>query len=172
MFLAVMLLSAILFVDDASAHTLFVKPEYFVVEPQDMVAVSLIDGTFLKSENRLRKSTAAVEIIGPGDVEHDFANDDWVSVDKMSVLSARFAEPGNYLIGATTRPRKVSLDPETFNYYLRYEGLFEQKEEREKLGETETAAVEQYTKFAKAIVYKSVYARGRRQIQGHGSQGR
>jgi uncharacterized GH25 family protein len=35
---------------------------------------------------------------------------------------------------------------------LRYEGLYEQKEEREQLGETDTAAVEQFTKFAKALV--------------------
>lgn len=151
--LPMLLLAAILFADGALAHTLFVKPENFVVDPQTRVSVNLINGTFLKSESRVTKSMAqSVEIVGPGGDEQDFANDDWVSADKMSVLSAEFPEPGNYLIGVTTRPRKVSLDSETFNYYLRYEGLLEQKDEREKLGETETAAVEQYTKFAKTIV--------------------
>ncbi|NIL95429.1 MAG: DUF4198 domain-containing protein [Woeseiaceae bacterium] len=137
----------------ASAHTLFIKPDTFAVEPQAMMSINLVNGTFIKSESRLRKPMArSVDIVGPGGTEHDLANDDWVSDGKVSVLSAQFSEPGNYVIGVSTRPRKVSLDPETFNRYLRYEGLFDQKEEREGLEETGVGVVERYTKFAKAIV--------------------
>jgi uncharacterized GH25 family protein len=148
-----LLLSVVLLGGSASAHTLFVKPDPFVTDPQTMMEVNVINGTFLESANRVTRSMAkSADIIGPGDAELDFANDDWVSTRKMSVLSAEFDAPGNYLIGVSTRPSKVTLDADTFNYYLRYEGLFDQKDEREKLDETGVAVVEQYEKFAKAIV--------------------
>lgn len=151
-----MRLLAILFIafcGTAAAHTLFVKPGMFVAEPGTLLEIKLINGTFLASENRVTRAMArSVDIIGPGNNEHELASDDWVSIDNMSVLSAAFAEPGNYVVAVSTKPRKVTLDADTFNFYLRYEGLNDQRDEREALGEAATAAVEQYTKFAKAIV--------------------
>ena len=137
----------------ASAHTLFVKPDTMITTPQEIMEVNIINGTFLESENRIKKSTASsAEIFGPGGEQLDFADGDWLSVDKMSVLRARFPEPGNYIIAVTTFPQKITITPEDFNFYLRYEGLKEQQEEREELGEAETEVVERYQKFAKALV--------------------
>jgi uncharacterized GH25 family protein len=150
---SMLLSSALCLAGLASAHTLFIKPDSFIVEPNQPISVSVINGTFLKSENRIKEPmTRSAEIIGPGGAEYDFASDDWVSVGKTSVLSAQFADPGNYIIAITTQPQKVTLDADTFNYYLRFEGLVEQKDEREKLGESDFEVVETYRKFAKAIV--------------------
>ena len=148
-----LIFSVALLVGTASAHTLFVKPDTFIVGLQETMHINVINGTFLKSENRVRKDMVkSAEIIGPGNKQHEFADDDWLSVDKTSVLRAQFDEAGNYIIAIETRPRKISLDPDEFNFYLRYEGLQEQQENRIELGEAETAVVEKYTKFAKAIV--------------------
>lgn len=152
-FFCAILFSGALMSGGASAHTLFIKPDTFIVDVQETMNVNVINGTFLKSENRIKQSMVrSTGIFGPGDTEYGFADDDWVSVDQMSVLRARFENPGNYVIAMETRPQKLSQDPEEFNYYLRYEGLYDQRDEREQLGEVETAVVEKYTKFAKAIV--------------------
>ena len=151
--LSVLLVSSLGLVASASAHTLFVKPDSFTVEPDEEMSINIINGTFLKSENRIKKSMASsAEIIGPGNEEFDFADDDWVSVDKMSVLRAEFDEPGNYIIAVTNRQQKISLDAETFNRYLYHEGLYDQKAEREELGEVDIEVVEKYQKYAKALV--------------------
>ena len=151
--LAILLAATCLLAGGASAHTLFIKPDPFVTSPGETIKVNVINGTFLKSENRIKKSAASsAGIFGPGGEELDFADDDWVSVDKMSVLRARFPEPGNYIVAITNYLQKITLDAESFNHYLRYEGLLEQQEEREKLEETGIEVVEKYQKFAKALV--------------------
>lgn len=137
----------------ASAHTLFVKPDPFVTSPEETIEVNVINGTFLKSENRIKKSMASsAEIFGPGGDKLEFADDDWISVDKMSVLRARFPESGNYIIAVSNYPQKITMEPDDFNFYLRYEGLIEQHAERKELGEAGVEVVEKYRKYAKALV--------------------
>lgn len=141
------------FAGSALAHTLFVKPDPFVTAPQEQIEVNVINGTFIKSENRIKKSMASsAAIFGPGGEELEFADEDWISVDKMSVLRARFPEPGNYIIAVSNYPQKITIEPDNFNFYLRYEGLIEQHAEREALGEAGIEVVEKYRKYAKALV--------------------
>ena len=136
-----------------SAHTMFLKPGSAVAEPGETIDVFVINGTFLESENRIRKASARSSgVYGPDGKELEFADRSWERDGKMSILRATLAEPGNYIIGLSNYPQKVTLDGDEFNYYLRYEGLLDQIDEREDLGESGTEVVEEYQKFAKALV--------------------
>lgn len=61
-------------------------------------------------------------------------------------------QPGIYTLALETRPRRVRLNADDFQDYLEEEGLSVALELREELGETEQAAVERYTKWAKTYV--------------------
>jgi uncharacterized GH25 family protein len=148
-----LLLFALLVGSEAVAHTLFINPDSFTVEPGSTLTVKLIDGTFVTSESRLQQSSIrAAEIIGPNESSRDLSDEELSYSGKMTLIGAEFESPGTYLIGVSTRPRKIVLEPDMFNFYLRYEGLFDEQQERVELEESNVAVVEKYSKFAKALV--------------------
>ena len=111
------------------------------------------DGTFVTSESRLSKSSIrSAAIFGPNAIEIDLDGQNLMYSGKETLLKASLDEPGTYVIAASTRARKVVLDAESFNFYLRYEGLSDEQRERAELEEANADAVERYSKFAKAIV--------------------
>jgi Domain of unknown function (DUF4198) len=59
---------------------------------------------------------------------------------------------GVYVVALGTRPRRVRLQAEDFEDYLDEEGLSEISTLREERGEGDAAAVERYTKWAKAVI--------------------
>jgi len=135
------------------AHTLFIKLETFFLQPNETARIPLINGTFTQSANRVTTSMMrSVSIVGPGGGETRPDEAQWGYGGKVSYLKADIGEPGNYVVGIETKPRKVLLDPDVFNFYLRYEGLADNEEERVALGETEIAVTERYVKYTKAIL--------------------
>lgn len=148
-----LVLVALLVGGEAAAHTLFIKPDTFMVEPGSGLAVKLIDGTFVTSESRLdRSSIRSAEIVGPNESVRDLETQELLHSGKVTIIETGFDSPGTYLVGVATKPRKVVLDADSFNFYLRYEGLFDEQQERAELEESNIAVVERYSKFAKAIV--------------------
>lgn len=138
---------------EAAAHTLFIKPDTFSVQPGTVFAVKLIDGTFVTSESRLNPpSIRSAATFGPNETVRELERDDLRHSGKITIAETRFDSPGTYLVGISTKPRKVVLNPDDFNFYLRYEGLLDEQEERAALEEDNIAVIEKYSKFAKAIV--------------------
>lgn len=146
-------LSGLLGCAGASAHTLFIKPDTFYAAPGSEFLVRLIDGTFITSESRLNKSSIrSIAIFGPDAREKDLAGQDLMYNGKETLLEVSLDDPGTYVIAAATKARKIVLDAESFNFYLRYEGLTDEQRERAEFKETNGDVVERYSKFAKAII--------------------
>jgi len=135
------------------AHTLYIKPESFFVAPHADVTLPLINGTFIDSANRVTTSMMhSVTVVDPDGRQYEPDEEQWSYDGKVSYLKVGLGSPGNYVVGVETRPRKVILEPEVFNYYLRYEGLWDDRDEREALQETELGVTERYIKYTKAIL--------------------
>ena len=136
-----------------SAHTLFIKPASFYFSPSQSETIPLFNGTFVQSENTVSTSRmAGAAIVTPDGARLVPQDSSWRHDGNTTVLDAQFDEPGNYVIGVGTKPRKIHITAEDFNYYLIYEGLSDDAEQRRKLQERGVKAAERYTKFAKAIV--------------------
>lgn len=137
----------------AGAHTLFFKPTTFFVPQGQEVVIPLLNGTFETSANRIKTSRMDdVTIVGPGGDELDVDSSQWSYDDTISNLTATFDLTGNYVIGVATRPSIIRIAAENFNFYLRYEGLDDDAEERNELGETTIGTAERYAKFSKTIL--------------------
>ncbi|MDX2411901.1 MAG: DUF4198 domain-containing protein [Woeseiaceae bacterium] len=137
----------------AGAHTLFFKPATFFVAQGQEVKIPLLNGTFVDSANRIMTSRMDdVTMIAPGGDEVDVDSSHWSYNDKISNLTVNFELAGNYVIGISTRPSIVRITADNFNFYLRYEGLDDDAQERNALGETDIGAAERYSKYSKAIL--------------------
>ena len=137
----------------AGAHTLFFKPDSFFLTTGQDVKMALINGTFVTSENRVPPNRMLdATIVAPDGSDIKIADDQWSFSGKVTNLSARFEQEGNYVIGVGTRPMMARVAPENFNFYLRYEGLEDDAKEREALSETGIGAAERYQKFSKTIL--------------------
>jgi hypothetical protein len=90
--------------------------------------------------------------VAPGGEELDVDNSQWSYDDTVSNLTATFDLAGNYVIGVATRPSIIRIAADNFNFYLRYEGLDDDAEERSERAETNIGAAERYAKFSKAIL--------------------
>ena len=138
----------------AHGHTLFLKSSSFFVPLNQDVVLPIINGTFVKNENKVIASRLTdTKIVGPDGDRVAISNGDWMLDDSgQTSLVTRFAEPGTYLVGAGTRPMMARMSAEDFTFYLRYEGLIDDLRDREQRNEHGVAAAERYSKFAKAII--------------------
>ena len=136
-----------------SAHTLFIKPETFYLSPSQTEAIPLFNGTFTKSENKVIISRmTGTAIVTPGGARVVPQESNWRHDGNITILDTQFDEPGNYVIGLGTKPRKIQVQAEDFNHYLIKEGLADDAEQRQRLQEGGVRVIERYAKFAKAIV--------------------
>lgn len=146
-------LMLLLMATGVSAHTLFIKPASFYLSPSQAEAISLFNGTFVKSENKVIPSRmTGVAIVTPDGARLVPQDSNWRHDGNTMVLDTQFDEPGNYVIGVGTKPRKMHITADDFNHYLIYEGLADDAVQRRQLQEGGVGAAERYAKFAKAIV--------------------
>jgi hypothetical protein len=138
----------------ASAHTLFWKPDSFYFASGENAVVPLINGTFVKSENRVAQSRIVkASIVSPDGIAVEIEGSQWSSRnDDLTILTTTLKNEGTYVIGVGTKPMTAYMGADKFNYYLRYEGLTEDLNERDALSESSVGAAEKYAKFAKAVV--------------------
>jgi len=136
------------------AHTLFLKPDSFHLGEGATVNIPLLNGTFTKNENKISSSRIVdAVVVAPSGLRQEISSNAWsIGEDEITVLTKTFDDPGNYVVGLGTKPLMARIEPENFNFYLEYEGLVDDASERARLEETETAAAEKYSKFAKAIL--------------------
>jgi uncharacterized GH25 family protein len=135
-----------------AAHDLFLKPASYFVRPHGDVQVSVLNGTFTTSENAItRDRILDVSLVGPdGRQRIDTAR--WTDAGTKSVISLRVGAPGTYVVGASLKPRELSLAGAEFTAYLTEEGIDEVVAARTHAGTAADSARERYSKHVKALL--------------------
>lgn len=148
-------LLALLPLSSLGAHELYLKlTSYFVPASAARVRVPVLNGTFTASEGGVsRDRVDAIALAGPGG-RRALGVESWEAVRDSSFLTIPLGAPGSYLVGATTRPRVITLQPAAFAAYLREEGLEHVAAARRAAGESERPARERYAKHVKAVFQK------------------
>jgi uncharacterized GH25 family protein len=135
-----------------SAHDLFLRLDNFFVAPQSKVAIRALNGTFSSSENsvttdRLRDLSVVAK---SGRTHPDTAL--WSSKGDTSVFTLETGAPGTYVVGASLKPREITLKAAEFNTYLADDGIPDVLSARRKSGELGKDATERYSKHIKTLV--------------------
>ena len=134
------------------AHDLFFRLDSFHVAPNSTVRIRALNGTFSSSENsvtsdRLRDVSV---VSADGRAHPDTAT--WSSKGDTSVLTFKTGPSGTYVVGASLKPREITLKSADFNKYLADDGIPDVLAARKTKGELGKDATERYSKHIKALV--------------------
>ena len=137
------------------AHDLFLKLNSYVLPASAArVRVPVLNGTFTASETGVTSDrVAAIALAGPGG-RQTLGADAWEAGRDTAFVTVALGAPGTYVVGATTRPRTITLAPAAFAAYLREEGLGAVLEARRASGDAARPARERYSKHVKAVFRK------------------
>ena len=145
------LIASLLAAVPVSAHEMFLKPENTNPTPGSAQIVSLINGTFDKSENTIaRNRMVDVSILGDGNVIKPRPSD-WYDDENTSYLNFQSGAAGTKVIGVSTKPRIITMSPDDFIAYLKHDGVLDTLAVFEKEN-TLTEIRERYSKHVRAIV--------------------
>lgn len=135
-----------------NAHDLFLRPDSFFVQPESAVQIAVLNGTFSKSENAVKRDRLRdISIVGPSGREH-IDTMAWDARGDTSRLNVRIGQSGTYLVGASTLPREITLAAKDFNAYLAEDGIPDVLAARRTKGELGAGATERYSKHVKALL--------------------
>ena len=134
------------------AHDLFLKPDVFFVAPNTTLHLTALNGTFTTSEASVTADRLLdLAIVGPaGRTRGDTAT--WTAPGKASKWDAKVGAAGTYVLGASLRPRLITLKGPQFNAYLKDDGLPDVLAARKKSGTLAAPATERYAKHVKSLV--------------------
>ncbi|HZK78460.1 MAG TPA: DUF4198 domain-containing protein [Gemmatimonadaceae bacterium] len=134
------------------AHDFFFRANSFFVTPGATVHLRALNGTFSKSENSItRDRLRDLSVVGPGGHDHpDTAS--WSTTGDTSVLTVKVGAQGTYVVGASLKPREITLKSPDFNKYLADDGIPDILALRKKKAEMGKDATERYSKHIKALV--------------------
>ena len=136
----------------AEAHDLFFKPERFHLAEHSNVVLSVLNGTFSKSENSIARARVRdISIVGPGG-RYRADTTAWSAAGDTSRLRIRTGVAGTYVVGASTRPSTIALAAKDFNQYLADDGIPDVLEARRKAGALKDSAKERYHKHIKTLL--------------------
>lgn len=144
-------LCALLAPVSAAGHDLWVLAGQYHLEPFETTRVFINDGDLFPASLTLlgQHRVTALALHGPTETRP-------ISEFRVEDNSLSFeispAEAGSYVVALSTRPRRVRLKARDFNAYLDDSGLESIRAKREELSESETATVERYAKWAKALI--------------------
>ena len=134
------------------AHDLFMKPDTYFVSPGARVRIPVLNGTFGVSENAVtRDRLVDISVASRGRRAH-IDTTAWVASGDTTYLELVLGEAGTYVVGASTRPRELTLSGEDFNEYLEHDGIPDVLEARRRAGELDKNVVERYHKHIKAVL--------------------
>ena len=137
----------------ALAHDLFLKLDTYFLEPRTRVRVTVLNGTFAKSEGFVAPDRVAdISVVAPGGRKRLRAATAWSrGPDSTSLLSLPLGAPGTYVVGVSTKTREIELGAEDFNAYLEEDGIADVLEARRRDNELGKGARERYSKHVKAV---------------------
>ncbi|MFK7856718.1 MAG: DUF4198 domain-containing protein [Granulosicoccus sp.] len=130
------------------AHDFWLEPDSFTPEINDSVAVSLRYGVGLKGDtlpyiNALFNDFSITNQSGRTKIESIQGNDPAATVS---------ATAGAQLLGYQSVPQFVELDAEKFDKYVQEEGIEYIRAERKRRGQSESPALENFVRCAKALI--------------------
>jgi len=134
------------------SHDLYIKMDSYFLQPNQEATLILYNGTFEKSENAV-KSTAMSDasFLAHGE-RKSIDENQWQQIDStITQLNFKTGKPGTYVAGVSTIPKLIELSAESFNSYLKSDGVLDMYNQREKDNSLNENAVEQYQKNVKAI---------------------
>jgi uncharacterized GH25 family protein len=136
----------------ASAHDMFLRPERSMIPPQSEVLVRLLNGTFSQSENSIVRSRVrdASMFGGRARIPIDMAT--WTESGDTTTFRVHVGGPGTYAIGVSTTASTIALPADTFNMYLRDDGIPDILAQRRTRNELTKPARERYHKHVKALL--------------------
>jgi uncharacterized protein DUF4198 len=134
------------------AHDFFFRTDSFFVAPGAVVHLRALNGTFSKSENSItRDRLRDLSVVGPRGHDHPDSSD-WSTAGDTSVLTTKVGDAGTYVVGASLKPREITLKPADFNKYLSDDGIPDVLALRKKNGDLGKSATERYSKHIKALL--------------------
>lgn len=137
----------------AFAHDLFLKPDSFFAKVNQKISISVMNGTFQKSEgavNFARLTDASV--VSPSGSRTKQRETDFTKNETTAFMNLAPAEAGNYVVGLSTVWRENSLKAVEFNEYLTLEGIPDILENRKRDKELEIDGRYRYSKYVKTIL--------------------
>lgn len=136
----------------AFSHDLFLKPDAFFVAANAAIRLTVLNGTFSTSESSVTADRLLdLAVVGPdGRLKGDTAS--WSAKGKASKWVAKAGAAGTYVLGASLRPRLITLKGPQFNAYLADDGLPDILAARKANGELASKSTERYAKHVKALV--------------------
>lgn len=108
-----------------TAHDLFLEPDSVFAAPGATTSVRVLNGTFSRGENAVaRDRSRAISVVTPDGITHPDTSE-WGdrSDTTTSVLRVRVGPSGTSVIGASVRPRELTLAAKDFNTYLASDGV-------------------------------------------------
>ncbi|HRH44272.1 MAG TPA: DUF4198 domain-containing protein [Pyrinomonadaceae bacterium] len=134
-------------------HDLFLKPEHFFAKVNENILISVMNGTFQKSEGAVAFARLTdVSVIAPSGGRTSPKEADFTKNETTAFLNFKPAEVGNYIVGLSTAWRENALAAKEFNEYLTLEGIPDVLENRKRDKELEKDARYRYSKYVKTIL--------------------
>ncbi len=134
------------------SHDLYIKMDTYFLKPNQEGTLSLYNGTFEKSENRITRDRMLDASVFAQGERVAINPDQWEDQDStLTQLTFNTGEAGTYVAGVSTKARNIELTAEKFNSYLESDGVLDMLEQRKKDGLLDRDAVESYEKHVKAI---------------------
>jgi uncharacterized GH25 family protein len=150
--IAMALAVALLLTAVASAHDLFMKLDSYFLAPNTRASVSLLNGTFQKSDGLVaRDRFRDISLFGPdlgGPISDSVT---WRDEGKTTVMDIKTGGPGTYLAGVSTKAREIDLKAAEFNDYLRHDGIPDTLIERKRNNELKKDVRERYSKHVRVV---------------------
>lgn len=136
----------------AAAHDMFIRPAAFFIAENSEGLVRVLNGTFSKSENSIARARLLdISVVSPAGRER-LDTSAWSDAGDTSTFRVRTGAAGTYVLGASTRPSMIELSGDTFNLYLREDGIPDALAERRREGQLGARARERYSKHVKAVI--------------------
>ena len=134
------------------AHDFFFRLDSFFVAPNATARIRALNGTFSSSENSITTDRLLdLSVVSPSGRAHpDPAT--WSSTGDTSIFTVTTSAPGTYVVGASLKPREITLKAADFNTYLADDGIPDVLAARKKSSELGKDATERYAKHIKAIL--------------------
>lgn len=133
------------------AHDLFLKLDSYFLQPNTVVRIPVLNGTFAKSEGPVAPNRLTDISLVSSSGRARLSPTVWSTDSTRSWLTIQTGAPGTYVVGASVRPNRIELTGPQFNDYLKEDGILDVLEARTRAGELEKPARERYSKHVKAV---------------------
>ena len=136
----------------ALAHDLFLKPDSFFAKVGSKVSISILNGSFLASENAVSfERLKDASVVSPSNARTNLKESDFTKDATTAFINLQPEEEGNYVVGLSTMPREIDLKAKDFNEYLVHDGIPDTLAERKRKKELTKNVRELYSKHVKTI---------------------